>query len=169
MLRDEGVAYARKLDAAGVEVTLGQPTRARAGSDVLLLTAGGMLPVAVEAAELLGHEGLDVEVVSVHTLKPLDVERICALAARFPVVVTCEEHSAIGGLGGAVAEVLLEAGIAPSFRRFALAPDFPEGVGSQEYLRRVNALDAPALRALVLSLTGARRSAQSRFVARRSG
>ena len=164
-----GRAGEKAMHAPGTEVKLGQLTRARAGTDVLLLTVGGMLPVALEAAELLVDEGLGAEVVSVHTLKPLDVEQICALAARFPLVVTCEEHSAIGGLGGAVAEVLLEAGIAPRFRRFALPSDFPQGVGSQEYLRTVNALDAPALRALVLSLSGARRSAQSRFAARRSG
>src|SRR2546422_9552689 len=66
--------------------------RSRAGSNVLLLTAGGMLPVALEAADLLEDDELDAEVVSVHTLKPLDTEEICALAARFPVVVTCEEH-----------------------------------------------------------------------------
>ena len=169
-----GRAGEKAMHAPGVEVKLGHLTQARAGSDVLLLTVGGMLPVALEAAELLADEGLDAEVVSVHTLKPLDGEQICALAARFPVVVTCEEHSAIGGLGGAVAEVLLEAGIGPSFRRFALPSDFPRGVGSQEYLRKINALDAPALRGLVLSLTGAPggrggRSAQSRFAARRSG
>ena len=164
-----GRAGEKVMHAPGVEVKLGQLTRARAGTDVLLLTAGGMLPVALEAAELLEDEGLDAEVVSVHTLKPLDVEQICALAARFSLVVTCEEHSAIGGLGGAVAEVLLEAGIAPTFRRFALRSHFPAGVGSQEYLRQVNALDAPALRGLVLSLTAARRPAQSRFAARRSG
>ena len=147
-----GRAGEKVVHAPGVEVLLGHPTRARAGSDVLLLTVGGMLPVALEAAELLEDDGIDAEVVSVHTLKPLDAQQVCALAARFPVVVTCEEHSAIGGLGGAVAEVLLEAGIAPTFRRFALSPGFPAGVGSQEYLRKVNALDAPALRGLVLSL-----------------
>ena len=164
-----GRAGEKVVHTSGALVLLGHPTRARAGSEVLLLTTGGMLPVACEAAELLEKEALDVEVVSVHTLKPLDADRICALAARFPVVVTCEEHSAIGGLGGAVAEVLLEAGIAPTFRRFALSNDFPVGVGSQTYLRAVNALDAPALCRLVLSLTGARRSAQPRFATRRSG
>jgi transketolase len=136
------------------EIVLGRPARARSGSDVLLLTAGGMLPVALEAARLLENDGLQSEVVSVHTLKPLDGDAICGLAARCPVVVTCEEHSALGGLGGAIAEVLLEARITPSpvFRRFALPPGFPAGIGSQEYLRRINGLDAPALRALVLSL-----------------
>src|SRR5207249_7514251 len=89
-------------------VELGRPTRARAGSDVLLLTAGGMLPVALEAARQLEPDGISTAVVSVHTLKPLDGDAICALAARFRVVVTCEEHTALGGLGGAVAEVRSE-------------------------------------------------------------
>jgi len=148
-----GRAGEQSVHDPATEVVLGRLTRARAGSDVLLLTTGGTLPVALEAARLLEPDGLQSEVVSVHTLKPLDGEAICRVAARFPIVITCEEHSALGGLGGAVAEVLLEAGVAPrAFRRFALAPGFPTGTGSQDYLRRVNGLDAPALRSLALSL-----------------
>jgi transketolase len=152
-----GRAGEQPVHDPATEILLGRPARARAGSDVLLLTAGGMLPVALEAARLLETDRVQSEVVSVHTLKPLDGDAICSLAARFSVVITCEEHSALGGLGGAVSEVLLEAGIAPrAFRRFALAPGFPTGIGSQEYLRSVNGLDAPALRALVLSLRAGR-------------
>jgi len=153
-----GRAGEERLHQSGTEVRLGSPTRARQGSEVLLLTAGGMLPVALEAAEMLDRDGTSVEVYSVHTVKPLDAAAICKLASRFPIVVTCEEHTCLGGLGGAVAEVLLEGGIQPVFRRFALPSAFPTGVGSQEFLRRVNGLDANALRGLVLSLTGARRS-----------
>jgi len=159
IVRRRGPVYLR-LGRAGelprhppsVEVVLGTPTRARAGHDALLLTAGGMLPVALDAAALLEPLGISAEVVSVHTLKPLDAEAIIGLARRFPVVVTCEEHSAIGGLGGAVAEVLLEAGVAPAFRRFALRTPFPSGIGSQEYIRTANGLDAAALRNVVLEL-----------------
>jgi transketolase len=164
IVRHPGPVYLR-LGRAGekpqhqpsTEVRLGTPTRARQGTDVLLLTAGGMLPVALEAAGMLESEGVSVEVHSVHTVKPLSAETLCGLASRFPVVVTCEEHTCLGGLGGAVAEVLLEAGIGPVFRRFALPAAFPTGVGSQEFLRTVNGLDANALRALVLSLSDARR------------
>ena len=134
-----------------VKVVLGEPTQVRSGSDVLLLTAGGMLPVALQAANALAEDGIESEVVSVHTLKPLDTDAICELATRFPVVVTCEEHTILGGLGGAVAEVLLEAGISTTFRRFGLSPNFPKGVGSQNYMREVNGIDAPALSALVMS------------------
>jgi len=153
-----GRAGEKPLHQRGTQVRLGTPTRARQGSDVLLLTAGGMLPVALEAAGLLETDGTSAEVHSVHTVKPLDSEAICRLASQFSIVVTCEEHTCLGGLGGAVAEVLLEAGIRPAFRRFALPAAFPTGVGSQEFLRTVNALDANALRALVRSLISLRRS-----------
>ena len=136
----------------GVTVELGRSTLARRGSDVLLLSIGGMLPVALEAAELLTRDRIEAEVVSVHTLKPLDASEILEMVARFPAVITCEEHTITGGLGGAVAEVIAEAGIATSFRRFGLPPRFPLGVGSQEYLRTVNGLDAPALREIVIAL-----------------
>ena len=153
-----GRAGEKPLHQPRTEVRLGTPTRARHGSDVLLLTTGGMLPVALEAAGLLEADGRSPEVHSVHTVKPLDVEAICRLASQFSIVVTCEEHTFLGGLGGAVAEVLLEAGIHPVFHRFALRAPFPTGVGSQEFLRGINGLDANALRALVVSLMGARRS-----------
>ena len=142
----------KRIHDPKTEVSLGQPTQVRAGSDILLLTTGGMLPVALEAAEMLVHHDIDAAVVSVHTLKPLDGDTICNLASGFSAVITCEEHTILGGLGGAVAEVLLEAGIATRFRRFGLAPTFPVGVGSQDHLRSANSIDALALNSLALSL-----------------
>jgi len=147
-----GRAGGKSVHSRDAEIVLGRPIIVRAGTDVLLLTIGGMLPVALCAADELGASELSVQVVSVHTLCPLDAKFVSDLAARFPLVVTCEEHTIHGGLGGAVAEVLMEAGLAPVFRRFGLSPTFPSGVGSQEYLRGANRLDSRALHALVLSL-----------------
>jgi transketolase len=152
-----GRAGEKRIHDPSTEVILGKPTQARAGNDVLLLTTGGMLPVALEAAEMLENEEIDAAVWSVHTLKPLDHEVICDLASRFSAIVTCEEHTILGGLGGAVAEVLQEAGVSTTFRRFGLAAGFPVGVGSQDRLRAVNGLDAAALRRLVLSVQQVRR------------
>ena len=147
-----GRAGEKRIHDPTTEVILGKPTEARAGKDVLLLTTGGMLPVALEAAEMLEEDRIDAAVVSVHTLKPLDGETICNLASRFAAVITCEEHTVLGGLGGAVAEVLLEAGVVTRFRRFGLPATFPIGVGSQDHMRTVNQLDADSLRALFQSV-----------------
>jgi transketolase len=80
----------------------------REGSDVTLISTGAQTARTVEAAELLAAEGIDAHVLHVATLKPLDVDAIVAAADRTGHVITVEEHTVIGGLGGAVAEALGE-------------------------------------------------------------
>lgn len=147
-----GRAGEKRQHRPGTEVSLGRPTVAREGADVLLLTFGGMLPVALAAAEQLSEEGTEAQVVSVHTLKPLDDDAIVSMVSRFPAVVTCEEHSILGGGGGAIAEVIAEASLSVTFRRFGLESAFPVGVGSQEFLRDLNGIGVNALVSLVRSL-----------------
>jgi transketolase len=86
----------------------GKAVVVRAGRDVTLFSTGAQTPRTVDAAELLAAEGIDAHVVHVPTLKPLDVDAIVAAADRTGRVITVEEHTVIGGLGGAVAETLSE-------------------------------------------------------------
>jgi transketolase len=85
---------------------IGEAVPMRSGRDVTVLVAGTLLGKALQAAETLEREGVGVELLSVHTIKPLDRERILASARKTGAVVTVEEHSVIGGLGSAVAELL---------------------------------------------------------------
>lgn len=78
----------------------------RDGSDVCIMTTGLMIPYALRAAEHLADDGIHAAVVNFHTIKPIDRECILAMADKCGAVVTAEEHSIIGGLGSAVAEVL---------------------------------------------------------------
>ena len=78
----------------------------RDGSDVAILATGLMIPEALKAADLLKAEGIKAAVVNFHTIKPLDAECVLKMAEQCGAVVTAEEHSIIGGLGSAVAEVL---------------------------------------------------------------
>lgn len=157
--RQKGPCYLR-LGRAGeltvhadtVEVTLGRPTLARKGELVLILTTGGMLPVAMDAACTLNQDNIEPQVVSIHTLQPFDADLLVEMVSNFSVVITCEEHTIIGGLGGAIAEVLLESGINIRFHRFGLKPGFPDGIGTQEYMRSVNDIDSANLVRLVKSL-----------------
>src|SRR4030042_1376308 len=80
----------------------------RPGSDVTILACGFLLHPALEAAEQLAAESIDAEVINLHTTKPLDQEGILASVAKTGKVITCEEHSVFGGVGGAVAELLGE-------------------------------------------------------------
>ena len=76
------------------------------GTDVCIISMGLMIPVALKAAEMLEAEGISAAVVNMHTVKPIDAETILAMNAKCKGIVTIEEHSIIGGLGSAVAEVL---------------------------------------------------------------
>ena len=131
-------------------VTLGKARQVRPGSDAVIFASGGVLGQAVQAAEELAAAGVSLGVVEIHTLKPLDVEAICEAAGACRVVLTLEEHTVVGGLGGAVAEVCMEGGVRPErFVRLGLADSYPEVVGDQAYLRARHGLDRDGVAAAV--------------------
>lgn len=99
----------------------------RDGADAVIFACGLMVTLALAAAEQLKSEGKSVAVVNVHTLKPLDSGAICQIAARSGAVVTAENHSVIGGLGAAVAQVLLAAGVSCRSAQVGIADTFAEG------------------------------------------
>src|SRR5215470_9754192 len=106
------------------------------GSDVCLLSTGNMLPEALEAAHRLKDNGISAEVVSFHTVKPLDEERLKQAFARFRLVATLEEHSLIGGFGAAVSEWLVDTETqTKKFLRFGTPDAFFKKSGEQEYAR----------------------------------
>jgi transketolase len=147
LARQDGPAYLRldKLekslpDSATPDTSgffIGKARLLRQGSDVVLLASGGIVFEALEAADRLAAAGVVCKVVSMHTLKPLDIDAVLAAAAHSRVLLTIEEHSVTGGLGSAVAEVCLESGITlPRFYRLGLRDEFASVVGSQAYLRK---------------------------------
>ena len=87
---------------------LGKGIVMREGADVTIIACGLMVGEALEAAEQLAAEGIDAEVINMHTIKPIDPDLIVKSATKTGHVVTVEEHSVIGGLGSAVADVLCE-------------------------------------------------------------
>jgi transketolase len=120
----------------GVDFRLGKAIPIREGGDLTLISTGGLLETALRVAGRLGLDGIQARVLSMHTLKPLDTEAVLEAARRTRAIVTLEEHSVIGGLGGAVAEVLAEArNLRVPFKRVGLPSVFCSYVGSQEYLR----------------------------------
>lgn len=89
-------------------IKLGKGNMLRAGEDVAIISTGIMTPAAMEAADHLAEEGIDARVIDIHTLKPLDTEIIRKAAEDTGCIVTAEEHGVIGGLGSAVAEVVVQ-------------------------------------------------------------
>lgn len=90
------------------EITLGKGNLVKDGKDVTIVATGIMVNEAVIAAEALAGEGIDARVIDIHTIKPIDEDIIIKAAQETKAIVTAEEHSVIGGLGSAVAEVVVK-------------------------------------------------------------
>ena len=103
-------------DREDYKFEIGKGVLLREGTDVTIVATGICVSAALEAAEKLAEDGINAEVINIHTIKPLDEELIIKSAKKTGKVVTAEEHSIIGGLGGAVSEALSEKAPTPVCR-----------------------------------------------------
>lgn len=132
-------------------IELGKIRQVRPGKDITLIGIGGIIAEILDAAKILSGKGVEARVLAVHSLKPLDVDPILLAARETGGLITIEEHSVLGGLGGAVAETCLEAGVAPKFFcRLGLQDQFPSVVGDQNFLRAAYSMDASAIVSAVM-------------------
>ncbi len=132
---------------------LGKIRIMRTGTDVTLICCGGILGAVLKAAETLQNHNVSCTVLNVHTLKPFDHKGLARLTSGSSVVITIEEHVISGGLGGAVAESLMDTEIRPKhFLRIGLDDVYSSVVGSQDYLRKEYRMDESAIVARTLAI-----------------
>lgn len=132
------------------DLQLGKALVIRPGNDVALLCAGNMMAETLKAADVLAASGVSAEVVSFHTVKPLDADYLQQAARRFKMLVTVEEHSRIGGFGSAVAEWRLAQPKNIAQLSFGTDDEFMHEVGSQAYARKKYGLTADNIAATTL-------------------
>ncbi|HEX8845316.1 MAG TPA: transketolase C-terminal domain-containing protein [Pyrinomonadaceae bacterium] len=113
---------------------IGKGLVARDGSDVTLISTGGMLKNTLEAAELLSAQKISARVLSMHTLKPLDVQAVSDAARSTRLLCAIEEHGEIGGLSDAIARCLAEQSLKCAFLAFNISVEAGSMIGSQSYL-----------------------------------
>ncbi|WP_418666581.1 transketolase family protein [Allofournierella sp.] len=138
----EGPAYMRlgRLavpvinDPVSYRFELGRAVTLREGTDATIAATGLMVARALEAAELLAAEGIQVRLLNLHTLKPIDEEALCAAARETGGIVTAEEHSVIGGLYSAVCEALLKNGAGCRVLPVAVMDEFGQSGPAEELL-----------------------------------
>jgi len=137
--KGEPVVHAGRIE----NFQIGKAITVSDGKDVCLLSTGNMLPEVIEAAHKLGEQGISAQVVSFHTVKPLDETFLKGAFERFKLVATIEEHSLIGGFGAAVSEWLTDS-LTPNqnFMRFGTPDTFFKKSGEQEYAREMLGLSA---------------------------
>jgi 1-deoxy-D-xylulose-5-phosphate synthase len=136
------------MPAAPRELPIGVSDTLRDGDDLVIVAYGQPVAAALEAAEILAREGLHATVVNARFAKPLDAERLLALAARTPRFVTVEEHVVAGGFGSGVAELLHERGARVEIEMLGI-PDEHVDHGAQKLWRHHYGLDAEGIAAAV--------------------
>ena len=141
-----GKAGEPTVHAGEIDFRIGKAIRLREGNDATLISTGGMLWTAGKAAEQLAKAGIQVRVLSMHTLKPLDVEAVLAAARETGALLTLEEHSVVGGLGSAVAETLAEQlELKVPFKRLGVPNAFSPHIGAQDYMLTKHGLSPEAV------------------------
>ncbi len=129
---------------------IGKAITMRDGSEVCILSAGTVLPEAMHAAEELQKNGISTKVVSFHTIKPLDHAMLQEAFSKFKLVATIEEHSILGGLGGAVAEWFVDhMPFKAKLVRFGTPDEFLHETAEQEHAREKFGLTPHAISARI--------------------
>jgi len=121
----------------GDDFAIGKAMVLREPGDILLIGAGVMVERCLQAADILGRDGIDCGVLNVHTIKPIDSACLSEKTMGVRLVVTVEEHTLVGGLGSAVLEMLADlndGGRIPPIKRFGLPDAFSNHYGSQDEL-----------------------------------
>lgn len=148
LLTHRGPAYLRlagnpKVHTKIPDFKIGKAITVRDGKDLTIISTGGMVADALQVAEILKTKrGLETQVISMHTIKPIDSEAIIDAARATKHIFTLEDHSIIGGLGGAVSEVLMESGVhVKNFKRFGIKDQFVKDIGGVAYIKTQLCLD----------------------------
>lgn len=123
------------------KIELGKASIIEEGKDVAFIATGNILPIAYDYAQELKKEGLNPTVISMHSIKPIDKDCILDLINKGFKIYTFEEHTIIGGLGSAVAEIIAESGKSVEFKRIGINDEYSHVVGSAQYIREQFGLD----------------------------
>jgi len=152
LFQSNGVSYLR-IEKGGIQsppnedsiFELGKAIEMKAGDDITIIATGGIIVDCLKAADKLEKKGVDAQVISMHTIKPLDEYFVKECAIKNKKIITVEEHNKIGGLGSAVSEVIAQSNIDCCLKIVALDDKFSSVVGSQEFLRKYYGLDSATI------------------------
>lgn len=118
------------------DIKIGKGIVVRDGSDLTFICTGTMVEPAIEASKILSTEGIEARVIDMHTIKPLDKNLVLKCARETNAIITAEEHSIIGGLGSAIAEVIAENSIKINFLRMGIKDIFCESGDPKDLLEK---------------------------------
>ncbi len=160
LVNEDSVGYMR-IEKAGFnierdrneEFLIGKARRIKEGKDLTFITMGGIISEVMSASEMLEEQGISSRIVSMHSIKPIDRSEIVAAANDTLGIIVIEEHTVVGGLGGAISEVLMQESVYPGFyKQIGFEDQYCTIVGSQDYLRKQYGLSAETIKKITKEL-----------------
>lgn len=140
-----GMNHEKEFYKEDYHMLVGKNDVLRDGGDITVFVTGSILEEADMAAQMLKEDGICVNLVNVHTIKPVDKENIYNMARRSKMLFSIEEHNQYGGLGSIIAETLTENGIGIKLHKIGLKDTFAVGYGTHKSVREANELDSVSI------------------------
>lgn len=134
-----GTNKEKEIYTTDYDFEIGKGVEVCSGDDITIIGTGNILVDVLEVREKLLKEGINIRVIDIHTIKPVDKDIIIKAAKETNGIITVEDHNIIGGLGSAVAEVIAESGIGVKFKRIGLM-NFSKGYGTYEQVKDGNGI-----------------------------
>ena len=148
-LRLTGIDGSASVFRGDYEFEVEKSITLREGNDIVIFSTGSIVAECVRASRAISQAGFSCQVNDMHTLKPVDKEAVLEACQGKKLLVSVEEHSIIGGLGGTISEILAEKGTHPPLIRIGVNDLFPEG-GNYTYLLNKNGLTAQRIKDTIL-------------------
>ncbi|MGN0366674.1 MAG: transketolase family protein [Suilimivivens sp.] len=145
-----GMSREREIYQGEYQFVFGKNIRIKAGGNPVVFSTGSVISEVLDAAEKLKEQNINVTVVNVPFIKPFDEENILKYAEESGVIFSVEEHSIIGGLGGAIAEILSERNVNARLVRIGIQDCFAKGYGTLEDVRKANRLDSASIYDIIM-------------------
>lgn len=133
-------------------IELGKPSLLKDGRDGIIIATGIFVEIGLELIEKLKQSGYNLKLLSMHTLKPINRKSLLKELEGQKLVITLEEHNILGGLGSAIAEILIESDCRGRFKTFGIPDEYSREVGNAEYLRKNCGLSVEEINGQILRL-----------------
>ena len=145
-----GMSREREIYQGEYQLALGENILIKAGGDITVFCTGSIISEVLDAAEKIKERNMDITVVNVPFIKPFDKDGILKYATGSKVIFSVEEHNILGGLGGAIAELLAEGNVDTRLVRIGIQDCFAKGYGTLEDVRKANKLDSRSIYDIIM-------------------
>lgn len=148
-----GMSNEKEIYDENYKFIMGKNSIIRDGKDATIFCTGSIITEALEAAQKLSEEKIEIRIVNIHTIKPIDTENIIEECKNQTKIFSIEEHNVIGGIGSSIADIIAENNINSKLTKIGIYDKFVEGYGTYQEIKQINKLDSESIYNIIKNLS----------------